>query len=108
MKASVASLSIIESLVDDRVVCKLALPDCLVDADNILPHHTSGADVEMSDLGVSHEALWKTDSKGRGLQFGKPCAATGKLIHYRGFGGGNSIAILGGVSRRNAPTVNHD
>ena len=47
----------LQSLLDDLVLRKLALLDGLVDPHDILPHHTSSTNVQVSDFRVAHEAL---------------------------------------------------
>lgn len=46
-----------EALADVFNVLQLPLFDCLVDADHILPDHPPGADIQVPDLRVAHEAL---------------------------------------------------
>jgi hypothetical protein len=107
VKLSLA-LGHLQRLLDGGVLAKLALLDGLVDADNVLPHDTTGADVQVADLGVSHEAFGQADGERRGLELGEARLAQRELVHDRGLGGGNGIAILGGLLRGNAPAVNHD
>jgi len=108
METAIAVLGVLDGLLDDVVLGELANLDGLVDTDDVLPDDTSGADVEMADFGVAHQALGKTDGKRRGLELGETSSALGELIHDGGLGSGNSIAILGRVRGRDSPSVNDD
>lgn len=60
MQPAIAAGSTLECLLDDLVVAQLAVLDRLVDTHNILPHDTPGADIQVADLRVAHEALRQT------------------------------------------------
>lgn len=108
VQSAVAVLGSLHGLLDDLVVGKLALLDGQVDADNILPDDTSSTNVQVSDLGVAHQTLGQTDSKGRSLELGITGGTLGEAVHNGGVGVGDGIAVLGGRLGGNSPAVNHD
>lgn len=57
MQPAIALGSALESLLDDLVVAELALLDGQVDTDNVLPDDAAGADVQVADFRVAHQAL---------------------------------------------------
>ncbi|KAI6751744.1 hypothetical protein HG531_006440 [Fusarium graminearum] len=59
VQSAVSSSSALEGLLDDIVLAKLAILDGLVNSDNVLPDNTTGTNVQMSNLRVTHEALGK-------------------------------------------------
>lgn len=108
VKTPVAVLRRLHDLLDNLVVAELALFDGLVDTDDVLPDDTAGANVQMTDFGVAHQALRKTDSQRGGFELGETGGALGEMVHDGGLGGGNGVAILGRLVRGDAPAVNHD
>lgn len=108
MEASIAILGSLQGLVYHLILSEIALLDGLVDADDVLPNNTPGADVEMADFGIAHETVREADGKGGGLELGETGTTLGQLVHHRGVGGGNGVAILGGLFGRDTPAVNHD
>ena len=103
-----AVLGGLERVADDCVGSKLVLLDGLVDAHDVLPHNTAGANVEMADLGVAHEALGQADGERRGLELGEAGGALGERVHHGRLGGGDGVAVLGRRRGCNAPTINDD
>src|SRR5690606_3701392 len=59
---------IIESFVQNRIVIELSFVNSLVNLDKILINNTSGSDVHVSNLRVSHLSLGEADSKARCFQ----------------------------------------
>lgn len=108
VETAVAVLRPLKGGLDDLVLAELSLLDSLIDTDNVLPDDTAGANVEMANFGVAHETLGKTDGKGRSLKLTETGGALGQLVHHGGLGGGNGIAVLGGLLGGNTPTINHD
>ena len=104
----VAVLGALEGLLDDLVLRELALAHGLVDAHDVLPHDAAGADVEVADLGVAHEALGQADGERRGVELNVAGGVLGEAVHDGGLGGGDGVALGGRVGRRDAPAVNHD
>lgn len=108
VKTAIAIGGRLKGLLDDLILVELFLLDGLVDANNVLPHNAASANVEMADFRVAHQAFGQTDGEGRGVKLGEAGLALGELIHDRGLGRGNGIAILGALLRRDTPTVNDD
>ena len=108
MEASVGVLGRLKHLLDLGLAGELALADGLVDADDVLPHHTPGTNVQVADFRVAHQALGQADGERRGFELGEAGGALGQLVHDGGLGGGDGIAVLGGLLRGDAPAVNHD
>ena len=108
VKAAVAIGGALKSLLDDGVPAQLIFLDGLVDADNVLPDDTAGTDVEMTDFGVAHQTLRKTDGERGGFELGVAGGALVELVHDGGLGIGDGIAVLGALLGGNAPTVNDD
>lgn len=108
VKTAVAVLGRLHDLLNDLIVAELALLDGLINADNVLPDDTAGANVEMANLRVAHQALGETDGERGGLELGEAGGALGEGVHDGGAGGGDGVAILGRLGRRDAPAVNHD
>jgi len=108
VQAPIPVLDSFESLVDNLIFDKLALLDRLVDADHVLPHDPPRTNVEMADFRVAHEAFRETDGERRGLELCETSLALGELIHHRGVGSSNGVAILGRILRWDTPAVNHD
>lgn len=80
----------------------------LTNPDNVLVHNTAGANVQMADLRVAHEALGETDGGGGSLQLAVVLLVLGEGVHLRGVGVSDSIAILGRLVRRDTPAIDHD
>lgn len=108
MESSVAVLGRLHALLDLLGAGELALLDGEINADHILPDNTAGADVQVSDLRVAHQALRKADGDRGGLELGVPGGALGELVHDRGLCVGDGIAVLGRVDTRDAPAINDD
>lgn len=108
MKAPISVLGRIENLLDHIIVAELALLDGLVDTDDVLPDDTAGADVEMPDFGIAHEAFGEADGQRRSVEFGKAGRALRELVHDGSLGGGDGVAILGRFLGGDTPAVNHD
>lgn len=106
MQASVAASGALKRLLDRLVGVELALLDGLVDADDVLPDDATGANVQVADLGVAHQALGQSDRQRRGLELGEARLALGELVHDGGLGGRNGVAILGALVGRDAPAIN--
>jgi hypothetical protein len=98
----------LKRLLDHVVAGKLVLPDGLVDADDILPHHTPSANVQVADLRVTHQTLGQADSERRGFELGEARGALGQFVHDGRLGCGDGIAVLWRLVRGNAPAVNYD
>lgn len=96
VESSVSTLGRLECLLDDLVAGKLALLDGLVNADDVLPDDTAGANVQVADLGVAHEALRQTDGEGGGLELSEASGGLGEIVHHGGVCVGDGIAVLGG------------
>jgi len=112
VQTSVALLGAVEGLDDVLDLVQFALLEGLVDADAVLPDDTAGADVQVADLTVAHEALGQADSERRGLEFG---VALGRLRvgvregrHDGGLCGGDGIAVGRGVGAGDTPAVDDD
>ena len=108
VEPTISILSGLHHLLDDWVLAKLALLDRLVDADDVLPHDSAGANVQVADLGIAHEPLGQADSKRRGLQLGVSGLALRELVHDGSLGRGNSVTVLGRLLRRDPPTIDPD
>lgn len=108
VQTPVAVLGRLHDLLDHIVADELVLLDRLVDANDVLPDDAAGANVEMADFRVAHQALGETDSQRGGIELGEARFALGEGVHDGGLGGGNGVAILGRLLRGDAPAVNHD
>jgi len=64
MQAPIPVLGSLHGVVNSLILRELALLDRKVDADDVLPHDSPGANVEMADLGIAHETLRETDGEG--------------------------------------------
>ena len=80
MESTIALLGVHEALTDVLVLVQLTLLDGLINANNVLPDNTTGANVQVADFTVSHEALGETDGKRAGLQFGVALSDLGALL----------------------------
>lgn len=108
MQSAIASGSSLAGLLDDLVLTQLAVLDGLINSNDVLPDDTASADVQVSNLGVAHEALGKPYRQRRGIEFGEAVHVLGELVHDGSFGGGNGIAILRALVGGNTPTINDD
>ena len=112
VQAAVALLGASEALDDVVDLVELALLDGLVDADDVLPHNTASANVQVADLTVAHESLGETDGERRGLElsvaFGDFAALLGELVHPGSVGVEDGVALVGRVLASDAPSVNAD
>ncbi|KAG9527173.1 phosphoglycerate mutase 2, partial [Aureobasidium melanogenum] len=112
VQAAVALLCAGEALDDVVDLVEFALLDGLVDADNVLPDDSAGADVQVADLRVAHEALGETDGERRGLELGVAlgdlAALLGELVHPGSVGVEDGVALVGRVLASDAPSVNAD
>jgi hypothetical protein len=108
VKTPVAALRRLQNLLDHVIAGELALLDGLVNAHDVLPDDAAGADVEMPNFGVAHEALGETNGQGGGIEFGEAGRALREGVHDGSVGSGNGVAILGRLLRGDAPAVNHD
>lgn len=95
MQSPVSILGPLQDLADDLGLGELALLDGLVDADDILPDDAAGADVQVADFRVTHEALGQTDGKRGGFELGVAGVASREAVHDRGLRVGDGVAILG-------------
>jgi hypothetical protein len=59
---------------------ELAALDGRVDAHDVLPHDAAGADVQVPDLAVAHEALRQADRRRRGRDRRVPAAGPRALV----------------------------
>jgi hypothetical protein len=66
MKSPVPLLRMLEALENRLVLVELLLLYADVDLDDVLPDNPTGADVEMADLRVAHEAVRKADGETMG------------------------------------------
>src|SRR5438067_316383 len=77
----------------NRVSEKTAVNDCLADLSKLLNDHASGANIQMPDLGITHEPRRQSYS-----QSGSVKRAVGKTREQveiiRGFRGRNGIALF--------------
>lgn len=108
VQSAVAARSSLKSLLDNLVAAQLSLLDGLIDANHVLPDNATGTNVQMANLGVSHEALGKSNSQRRGIELSVTVGVGGELVHDRGLGGSNGVAILGALGRGNTPAINDD
>lgn len=108
VQSAVAVFGSLQCLLDNRSLAELAILDGLVDAHNVLPHHTASADVQVADFRVAHQTLRQTDSEGGGLELSVTGGALGELVHDRGLCVGDGVSILGRVGGGDSPTVNDD
>lgn len=108
VQTTVTGSGILESLLDDGVLAKLVLLDGLVNANDILPYNTAGANVQVTDFRVSHESLRQANCQRRGVQLSVSSLALVQLVHDRGLGVGDGIAVLGALFAGHTPTVNDD
>ena len=112
MQPAVAVGGVCEALFDVFYVFQLVLLDRLVDADDILPHYSSGADVQVSNFGVAHQSFWETDGERRRFQLSVSLCGVGagfaELVHDRSFRRGDGVAIGAGGGGGNTPAVNDD
>ena len=98
---------------DDGVhLVHLADPEGLIDANAVLPDDTTGTDVQMTDLTVTHEALRQADCERGGFELsislGSLGVGTGEGRHERGIGGGDGITLGGRMGAGDAPAIDHD
>lgn len=49
---------------------ELVLLECLVDAHDVLPDNSSGANVQVADFRITHQTLWEADGEGRSFKLG--------------------------------------
>lgn len=75
---------------------------------NVLVDDTASSNVEVTDLRIAHQTLWKTDSGGGSLKFAVVLLIVSKSGHLGRLGVGDSIAILGRLIGGHTPTVNDD
>lgn len=108
VQSTVAVLRSLHGLLDNLVAGELALLDGQVNADNILPYDTSSANVQVSDLRVTHQTLGQTDGKGRSLELSVAGGTLGESVHDGGVGVCDGIAVLRGGRGGNTPAINHD
>lgn len=112
MQAAVALLCAGEALDDVVDLVELALLDGLVDAHNVLPDDTAGANVQVTDLAVAHEAFGETDGERRGLELsvalGDLAALFGELVHPGSVGIEDGVALVGRILAGDTPSVNAD
>ena len=115
VKPAVAVDSPLEGLLDILDLAKLVVLDRLPNANRVLPDDATGANVQVANLAVAHEALRKTDGEGRGLELGVALGSLGailhELVHGRSLRGVNGITILTVRCRtgcRDTPSVNDD
>lgn len=108
VESAIASSSALEGLFDDLIVVELALLDCLVDAHNILPDNPACSDVQVSNLGIAHQALGQAHRQRRGFKFRKSVCVLGELVHDGSLSGGNGVAILGALLGGDTPAINDD
>lgn len=108
VQSTVAVLGSLEGLFDGLVAGELVLLDGLINADDILPDHTTGADVQVADFRVTHESFWETDGQGGSFELGVSRGALGKVIHDGGIGIGDGVAVLGGLGGGHTPAINDD
>lgn len=108
VETAVSALGSLNNLSNDFVLAELASLDRLVNAYDVLPDNPAGTDVEMSDLGVTHQSLGQADSQRRGLKLNVAGLAASELVHDGGLGRRDGIAVLGGLLRRHPPPINHD
>jgi len=108
VQPAVAIGGALKRLLDDGVAVELAPLDGLVDADHVLPDDASGANVEVADLGVAHQALGQAYGEGRGLKLGVTVGVGVQGVHDGRLGVGDGIAILGALLRGDAPAINDD
>lgn len=106
VESAVAINSALEGLDDIGDIAHLALLDGLVNADNVLPHDTTGTDVQVTDLRVTHEALGKTDGEGRGIDLSVARGLGLESVHVRGVGSGDGITLGRGVGASDTPAIN--
>jgi hypothetical protein len=62
MEPPVTVLSGFKGLSDDIVLVELPLFDCLINANDILPHNSASTDIQMSNFRIAHQSLWESDS----------------------------------------------
>jgi hypothetical protein len=112
VQSAVAVDSPLERLFDPGDVLQLALFDGLGDAHRVLPHDAAGADVQVADLAVAHQALWQADGQRRCLELrvalGRLGALLGEVVHGRRVGGEDGVAIFARPLRGDAPAVDDD
>jgi hypothetical protein len=108
VKTAIAAGCRLHDLLDHFVAGELVLLDGQVNAHDVLPDDAAGADVEVADLRVSHQALRETDGEGGSLELGVAGRALGEGVHDGGRSGGDGVAILGRVLGGDTPAVNHD
>jgi hypothetical protein len=108
MQPAVAALDGLKGVLDAGDLGEVASLNLLVDANNVLPDDATGANVQVADLRVSHEALGKADGVGGGLELGELGLVLGKGVHRGSLGGSDGIAILGRIRGGNAPAIDND
>lgn len=112
VQAAVALLCAGEALDNVVDLVEFALLNGLVDADNVLPDDSAGANVQVTDLTVAHEALGKTDGERRGLELGVAlgdfAALLGELVHPGSVGVEDGVALVRRVLAGDTPSVNAD
>ena len=112
VQTAVALLCAGEALDDVVDLVEFALLDGLVDADNVLPDDSAGANVQVTDLTVSHETLGKTDSERRGFELrvalGNLAALLGELVHPGSVGVQDGVTLVGRLLASDTPSVNAD
>jgi hypothetical protein len=112
MQSSIPVLGALKGLPQVLNLAQFVLLDGHINADHILPNNAPSTNVQMSDLGIAHKAIWKTDGVGRSFELSEALREFGLLIsetvHVWGLGGGNGIAIFGRRLGGNAPSVYDD
>lgn len=108
VQPAVAVLGRLECLLDGLVAGEFVLLDGQVNADDVLPDHTTGANVQVTDFRVAHESFWETDGQGGSLELGVSGGTLGEVVHDGGIGIGDGVAVLGGLGGGHTPAINDD
>jgi hypothetical protein len=112
VESAIALLGALEALNNVLDLVHLAILDSFVDADDILPHNPAGANVQVSDLGVAHEAFWQADGEGRGLNLGIAlsdlAAILCELVHPGSLSIEDSVAFRRARLGGDSPSVDTD
>ena len=97
VKTTIRLLCVLEALLDVLDLVQFLVLDGLVDADHVLPDDTTGANVQVTDFTVAHEAFGQADGEGGCLELGVALSDLGalfrKLVHPWCFGVQDGITL---------------
>ena len=112
VESAIAIDGALEGLLDGGDVLELVVLDGLRNADGILPDDPAGANVQVADLAVAHEAFREADGERRclelGIALGSLGSVLGEVVHGRRVGCEDGIAIFARLFCCDSPAVDDD